>query len=224
MRRRTWLCVIAVTLIPYSRAPSAQAPSDPAELVRQLGQFRAAISPGRPGPVEQRRAALYIRLRTLGASAIPALRLGLADSDVQIKRNVALYLSWEGANYAKHAPEPLDLKPFLPQLVVALRDEDERVKELAAQTIAHIGSPAVIAVPDLLRMLESPSEGLRNSACIGLAGIGPPATEALPALRRALSDPSIDVRRFAQRAIDRITVRQKVERTPRGTGTSSGMV
>jgi hypothetical protein len=36
-----WLCVIAVALIPHQRALSAQAPSDPAELVRQLGQFRS---------------------------------------------------------------------------------------------------------------------------------------------------------------------------------------
>ena len=49
-------------------------------------------------------------------------------------------------------------------------------------------------------------EGVRNSSCVGLAGIGPPAKEALPALRKALSDPSDDVRRFAQRAIEKIDV------------------
>jgi HEAT repeat protein len=204
----SWLCIIGVALIGHVRTLSAQAPADASEQVRQLGQFRAAIQPGGPrAPVEQQREALFIRLRTLGASAFPALRLGLADSDVQIRRNVALYLGQEGGNYAKHAPEPLDLKPFLPQLVVALRDDDERVRELSAQALAHIGPAAVIAVPDLLRMLGSPSEGLRNTACIGLSGIGPAASEALPALRRALSDPSNDVRRFAQRAIDRITSR-----------------
>lgn len=206
-----WLCIIGVALIPHVRALSAQVPRDAAELVRQLGQFRAAITPGvqgntgKPVPAEQQRAALYIRLRALGASAIPALRLGLADADVQIRRNVALYLSEQGGNYA-HAPQPLDLKPFLPQLLIALRDDDERVKELSAQALAHIGPDAVIAVPELLRLLASPSEGLRNSACTGLAGIGPAASDALPGLRRALSDPSNDVRRFAQRAIDEITV------------------
>lgn len=81
---------------------------------------------------------------------------------------------------------------------------DERVKALAAQALEHVGAAAVVAVPDLVHLLEDPSEGLRNSACIGLAGIGPTARDALPALRRALADPSNDVRRFAQRAIDRI--------------------
>jgi len=86
-----------------------------------------------------------------------------------------------------------------------LRDEDERVKALAAHALAHIGSAAAIAVPDLIRLLGDPSDGVRNSACIGLAGIGPAARAALPALRRALmTDPSITVRGFAHRAIERI--------------------
>jgi len=159
---------------------------------------------GLPTPIEQRREAIYVRLRAFGELAVPALRGGLTDADVQVRRNVALYLGWEGGNYAKHGAAPLDLKPFLPQLVGALRDEDARVKALAAQALEHVGADAVVAVPDLVRLLEDPSEGLRNSACIGLAGIGPAARDALPALRRALSDPSSDVRRFAQRAIDRI--------------------
>jgi HEAT repeat protein len=117
---------------------------------------------------------------------------------------VALYLGEEGGNYAKHAPMPLNLRPFLPQLAQALRDEDERVKALAAQALAHVGSAAAIAVPDLIRLLEDPSEGLKNSACIGLAGIGPAARGALPALRRALTHSSYHVRGFAHRAIERI--------------------
>jgi HEAT repeat protein len=188
-------------------------------LVRQLAEFPAAIDArvrsdtGLRLPAEQQREAIYLKLRALAELAVPALQRGLADENVQVRRNVALYLGFEGGNYAKHAATPLDLKPFLPQLVLALRDQDERVKELAAQAVEHVGPDAVVAVPDLLRLLEEPVEGLRNSACIGLAGIGPTAREALPALRRALSDPSNDVRRFAQRAIDKIT--QKLGRRSR---------
>jgi HEAT repeat protein len=205
-----WLAVVSLMLIPQARVLGGLPQTDPSDLVRQLGQFRAAIDgrinsrTGEPLPAEQQRAALYIQLRTLGAAAIPALTRGLADPDVQIRRNVALYLEWEGGNYARHAPEPLDVKPFVPALVAALRDDDERVAGLAAQALSHAGSAAAVAVPDLLRLLADPREGLRNSACIGLAGIGPAASDALPALQRALSDPSNDVRRFAQRAIDRI--------------------
>jgi HEAT repeat protein len=211
--RHQILGIIGLALISHAAAPSAQLPADASGLVRQLGQFPAAIDPriqsntGHRMPIEQQRQALYVRLRALGALALPALRRGLGDSDVQVRRNVALYLGFEGGNYAKHAPDPLDLKPLLSELVIALRDEDERVQELSAQALEHVGPEAVVAVPELLRLLASSSEGLRNSACIGLAGIGPAASEALPALRRALSDPSDNVRRFAQRAIDRIAAK-----------------
>lgn len=157
--------------------------------------------------LEQQRAALYLKLRALGRAAIPELQHGLMNPDVQIRRNVALYLGEEGGDYAKRTDGPLDLKPFLPELAKALRDEDELVQGLSAQALEHIGPDAAVAVPDLIRLLEDPSEGLRNSACIGLAGIGPAAREALPALRRALEDPSNDVRRFAERAIQKIDIK-----------------
>ena len=204
-----WSSCVALILAVFLRGP-AQDSSEAALLVGQLAQFPAAIDPrvqgntGLPMPAEQRREAVFVKLRALGDAAVPALQRGLRNADVQVRRNVVLYLGLEGGNYAKHTPAPLDVKPFLPQLVIALRDEDERVKELAAQAIEHIGPDAAIAVPDLIQLLEDSSEGLRNSACIGLAGIGPAARDALPALRKALSDPSNDVRRFAQRAIDRI--------------------
>ncbi len=205
--RSSWLTLFVASAIV---AGSAQDASEAFALVRQLGQFPAAIDPriqsgtGQRMPAEQRRETIYVRLRALADAAVPALQDGLTDTDVQIRRNVALYLGWEGGNYAKHAAAPVDLRPFLSQLVLALRDEDQRVKALAAQALEHVGPDAAIAVPDLIRLLEDPSEGLRNSACIGLAGIGPAARAALPALRRALADPSSDVRRFAQRAIERI--------------------
>ena len=202
-----WSFGLALMLTSAVGAGSAQVESEASGLVRQLGQFPAEIDGriqkpmGGPTPIEQRREAIYVRLRALDAAAVPALQRGLSHTDVQVRRNVALYLNFEGGNYAKHASTPLDLRPFLSALVLALRDEDERVKAMAAQALAHVGSDAV---PDLIRLLADPSEGLRNSACIGLAGIGPAARDALPALRRALADPTDNVRRFAQRAIDRI--------------------
>jgi HEAT repeat protein len=99
------------------------------------------------------------------------------------------------------------VQPCLPELITALHDSDARVRGLAAQAIGEIGPMAVSAVPGLVLLLADPDEGSRDSACIGLAGIGPAARDALPALRRALSDASPNVRRFAQRAIDRIDVR-----------------
>ena len=191
----------------FRQVPPPTAEAEAAQLVRRLGDFQ----PGMPGtvhdnpPNEEFRRSVYVRLRELGPVAVAALRNGLADSDVQVRRNVALYLGWEAGNYSKHMPQPLDLKPFGSALVAALRDSDERVKGLSAQAVGHLGADGAMAVPELLRLLADPSEGLRNSACIALAGIGQAASAALPALQRALSDPSPDVRKFAQSAIDKIS-------------------
>lgn len=191
-------------------AGSAQDATEATGLVRQLGTFQAELDhrvdsrTGQLSPVEQRREAIYVKLRMLGEAAVPALQHGLTGSDVQIRRNVALYLVFEGGNYGKHADAALNVTSFLPQLTLALRDEDERVSALSAQALAHVGADAAGAVPDLVRLLKDGREGVRNSACIGLAGIGPAARDALPALRLTLADPSSDVRRFARRAIEKI--------------------
>lgn len=209
-----WIVGVAFLLITAGAAP-AQESSDPAVLVRQLGEFRAAIdariqsNSGQPMPAEQRRVAIYAELRTLGAAAVPALQRGLFDADVQVRRNVALFLSYEGGAYGKPASAALDLTPFLAQLTMALRDEDERVLALTAQAFAHLGPKAASAVPELVRLLGDGRDAVRNTACLGLAGIGPAARDALPALRQALNDPSSDVRRFAQRAIERIDLPAK---------------
>jgi HEAT repeat protein len=213
MTRRTpaWSNCVAVLLMSPIFGGSAQDAGGAADLVRQLGQFPPGIDPSynsatlEPTPVEQRRAATWAKLRALADQAIPALQQGLSDDDVQIRRNVALYLLMEGMNIRQRPA--LNVKVFLPQLLAGLRDSDQRVKELAAQAVGNVGADAVVAVPDLLRLLDDPSSGLRNSACIGLAGIGPAARPALPALQLALSDPSNDVRRFAQRAIDLIAAK-----------------
>jgi hypothetical protein len=65
-----------------------------------------------------------------------------------IRRNVALYLVAQGDGYVR--PSPVDVKPFLSQLVVALRDDDERVNELAAQALGHIGATDAMQLDLLL--------------------------------------------------------------------------
>lgn len=186
-------------------------PNSADDLVRQLRAFPAALpaiarSDGSIDPVEQRRQELYARIRALGQRALPALARGLTNSDVQVRRNVALFLNVAAGSWSALTGPRLDIQSCLPELVTALHDSDARVRGLAAQAIGEIGSLAAPAVPALVA-LTNPDQGSRNSACIGLTGIGPAAREALPALQRALSDRSPDVRRFAQRAIDKIDVR-----------------
>ena len=182
------------------------------ELVQQLGQFPAAFpgvarSDGRPDPVEVRRTSVYHELVALGEQAGPALVRGLASPDVRVRRNVALFLGATGGRYWNVSQPRLNLQPFLDPLISAIRDEDARVRQLAAQAIGEIGPNAVSAVPALITLLADADEGSRNTACIALSGIGPAAKDALPALRAALADSAQSVRRFAQRAIERIEVR-----------------
>jgi HEAT repeat protein len=147
---------------------------------------------------------MYDELRLLGDASVPAIVAGLSDPDVQVRRNVALFLGAAGGSW--HAPQKprLDLRPYLSALTAALSDADNRVRGLSAQTIGIIGPGASSAVPALIALLAKPDEGNRGSACIGLAGIGPSARAALPALRQTLSDPSANVRFFAARAISKI--------------------
>lgn len=204
-----WILVLLLT----SGGRQSPVTSNPTVLVQELGTFRDALPAGAPSngrlsEIEERRAAVYRELRMLDAVADPALTRGLADADVRVRRGAALYLLEAGGNYSRIAPRGLDLTRFLDPLVQALRDPDQRVKELSAQAVGLIGPAAAVAVPELVRLLADPAEGLRNTACIGLAGIGLAARDALPALRNALGDSRPDVRRFAQSAID------KIERRP----------
>jgi HEAT repeat protein len=198
--------MIAISLVAVLLAPmegfqgTPVVPRSPDELVQALRQFPAAIPGVAPSngvlpPTEQLRREIYDRLWSLGPMALPALCRGLADSDVQVRRNVALFLGVAGGDWYERGR---------PSLVRALADSDSRVRALAAQAVGATGASGVSAVPALIVLLGSPSDGDRNTACIGLAGIGPAAREALPALKKALFDPSADVRSFAKRAIARI--------------------
>lgn len=200
------ILVMTALAIWLNLGPVASSAQSADELVAELRQFPPGLpatgpSNGIPDPKEERRQALYDRLWSLGPAALPALRRGLADPDVQVRRNVALFLGIAGGPWYEPARPRLDIRPCLAALIAALSDPDARVRQLAAQAVGGIGEEASSAVPALITLLGSEDEGSRNTACIGLAGIGPGAREALPALRKALSDPSAEVRQFAQRAI-----------------------
>lgn len=197
--------IVGSLLVIVSVAQSSRAQDEADQLVRQLRDFRAALPPGgRLDATEQKRRELYARLGELGDQALPALARGLADPDVQIRRNVALFLNIAARSSFDSSRPKMNIERALPALIVALEDQDGRVREVTAQAIGEIGQNAAAAVPALIKLLADSEEGSRNSACVGLTGIGPAAKSALPALRKALSDPSEPVRRSAQRAIDRI--------------------
>lgn len=168
-------------------------------------QLRATgRSDGRIDPIDQRRQEITLRLHQLGKEALPALGHALSDNDVQMRRNVVLVLINLAGGYSSEARPKLDIRNAIPELIQATEDDDTDVRAWAAHALAEIGPDAKEAVPALLKLLKDREEGPRNTSCIALGNIGPAAKDALPALREALNDPSKDVRRFAERAIEKI--------------------
>src|SRR5687768_12033142 len=99
------ISLVAVLLAPmegFQKTPGV--PRSPDELVQALRQFPAAIPGVAPSngvlpPTEQLRREIYDRLWSLGSMALPALCRGLADSDVQVRRNVVLFLGVAGGDW-----------------------------------------------------------------------------------------------------------------------------
>jgi HEAT repeat protein len=200
---------LVLSVSEFAHSQSAQPGLSAKQLVAELRQFQASLQQGAPSngvldPIEQKRRSVYDQLWKHEPAALPALIDGLADPDVEIRRNVALFLNVAAGGWYERTRPRLDIYGCLTALIAALADSDSRVRGLAAQAVGAIGPAASPAVPALIALLESAEEGSRNSACIGLTGIGPGARAALPSLRKALSDPSPDVKRIAQRAIDAI--------------------
>ncbi len=200
-----------------SSSKNANPPSDARQIIEQMRDISMmAQSMGLPGPIEIRRREIIQQFRQLGEGAVPALAEALSDSDVQIRRNVALVLrDLAGAysaklirtgvdSYAIDQAAKIDIRQALPELIKATADFDTGVRSWAAQAIAEIGPEARDAIPALIKLLSDPEEGPRIGGCMALSRIGPEAKEAIPALNKTLNDPSKDVRQFARNAIDKI--------------------
>src|SRR5262249_40859218 len=144
------LVTSAITAAERQRSVAANC----AALVQELGTFPDALaggagSNGRLSELEERRETVYRELRLLDAAVAPALTRGLGDADVRVRRGVALYLFWSGAHDEEITPHGLGLLTLLDPLVRALRDPDERVREVSAHALGNVGAAAVVAVPDL---------------------------------------------------------------------------
>jgi HEAT repeat protein len=165
-------------------------------------------SDGSVDPAEERREAVYKRLRELGPHGAVALESALRDREIGMRRGAALALLAVSATWWDRWQPPLDLRVSLPGLITALDDPDDSVRGWVAQAIGNIGADAAPAVPALIALLSNEGAASRNSACIALRDIGSAAKDALPALRTALNGPGADVRDLAQRAIEKIEKQQ----------------
>jgi HEAT repeat protein len=208
----TFLAITGMVAMAQTAALPSPVQDEAEAIVQQLRQLPTPLpgtarSDGTIDPIEQRRRELYGELRRLGPDALPALARGLKDPDIQLRRNVALALNVLAGNWFDRSKDKMDIRAALPALITALQDADGSVRAWSAQAIGEIGPDGAQAVPALVTLLGSADEGSRNSACIALYGIGPATKDALPALENALSDPSADVRRLAQRAVEKIRTR-----------------
>jgi HEAT repeat protein len=125
-------------------------------------------------------------------------------------------------------------KEAVPELVLALKDEDDDVRRTAAWALGEIGPEARDALPDLIEAFNDKNEGVRRYAAVALGQIGPvailnlvetlknknpyvrleaaralghirpAAKEAVPALTQALNDEDRYVRRYVRRALKQI--------------------
>lgn len=205
----TFLSAGSNSLLCQTLANNSTARTQAEQTVEQMRGFSMQLratgrSDGRIDPTEQRRQQITARLHQLGKEALPALSHALSDSDVQMRRNVVLVLINLAGGISAEARPKLDIRNAIPELVQATEDSDTDVRAWAARALAEIGPDAKEALPALLKLLKDHEEGPRNTSCIALGSIGPAAQDALPALRAALNDPSKDVRRFAERAIEKI--------------------
>jgi HEAT repeat protein len=135
------------------------------------------------------------RLRLCGPQAAPATRAIVALlTDETIGREARLTLARIG-------------EPAVPDLIGALKSEDEQVRWWAAQALEEIGPAAKAAIPALVASFEDPVRPVQNAAS-ALAGMG---TLALRDVTSILADPksSPDARVGAAQTIASIGPRAK---------------
>ena len=101
-------------------------------------------------PPEDRRRSIYDRLWTLDAAARPALSRGLSDPDVQIRRNVALFLGVAGGTCAS---------------------DEAGLRTSACIGLRGIGPAARDALPALREALSDPHPDVRRFAHLAIEAI-----------------------------------------------------
>jgi len=134
------------------------------------------------------------------ASGVPALVEALQPKDDTAANEG---LRQEAAN-ALGRIGPLGASEAVPALARALKDVSPVVREVAAQSLRHVGPDAGRAVTELAEALADDSNLVRLHAAEALGELGPSARAATSALRRALEDENSYVRTAAGAALARI--------------------
>lgn len=132
--------------------------------------------------VFERRFSLAVALVEFGRSGEPYLIEALDDEESDVRFAVIRALGW-----SETASDEV-----IASLARCLKDENERVRELAAIVLTEFAPEAQVAetVPLLIRALETES-GFAVEAADALGRIGPPAKAAIPALTESLKDKEV---------------------------------
>jgi HEAT repeat protein len=137
-------------------------------------------------------------------SAVPALIEALSANDLMLRLKTAVALTTIGQ------AAPSDVKPAVPALIKALKDEDNRVAPLpfsinirgqVAAALGCIGPEAKEAIPALVEALKSNDPDSRMAAASALGKLE--AMEAIPALVDALNADSAQLKINAALALAR---------------------
>jgi HEAT repeat protein len=98
----------------------------------------------------------------------------------------------------------METEESVPAFINALEDEDERIRQISAQSLTEIGWEAADAVAGLIPGLEDEDRAVRWATAQALAAIGPAAEAAVPNLTLALDDEYWRVRQAAAEALQNI--------------------
>jgi HEAT repeat protein len=135
-----------------------------------------------------RRAAAEGLGRAGDASAVAMLEAAATtDSSKMVRAAVAFALVKLGREYAAH--------------LARLLDDDKTVAQVAEYMI-ELGSAVT---PELVARLKDPKDTIRGNAALILGAVG--TSEHVPMLQLLVGDPDQDVRRAAERALERLKLR-----------------
>jgi HEAT repeat protein len=135
--------------------------------------------------------------RSITLRAVAALRRALEDKDPRVRSRAAVSL-WAPTRPAHPAPDP---KPPVADLIFALqRDDNPRVRGVAAYALGRSGENPDAVVPALIGALKEDS-AVRGEAAEALGKIGAKPKVVVPALIGALKDKNDGVRGVAARSL-----------------------
>lgn len=149
--------------------------------------------------------------------AIKAVMEGLKDKNKQVRLGSIYTLAALGTKAKSTVPELIialkdteedirqgaaealgQIRP-LKEMVAALQDSDENVQSGAAYALGKIGAAAV---PDLRIALKHPNPRVRSNAASALGDMGKPAAPAIVELKELLQDEDAKVRQQVIRAVE----------------------